>query len=221
MSRLLCLLLLIVGVTAADPYEAWTQGRPAESVAPLIAHAENVGHWDAWLDAGLAAAASGHRGEALACLAMAHHLAPERAEPRDAMRVLGAALPTTWCERAGPLAVPGSGWSGMVLCGLAGLAIGAGLGIRRGRWLLLGSGALALFIALPGAVAPQVDRLARWIVTVRDTAALDSTGAPVRSVAEGTLVHRDGDQSWGGRTLVRLPDGAVAWIATNDLTPGR
>lgn len=220
MSRhLLLLLAAVCALGAADPYDAWAQGRPAEAVVPLVATAAASDHWDAWLDAGLAAAAAGQRGEALACLARAHQRAPARSEPRDGMRALGAALPTTWCERAGPLALPGLGWTGVVLLACAGLALGGGWGLRRGRGLVLTLGLLALFAALPGALAQVLDRRDDWVATVRDTQALDSTGAPQQALPAGSLLRLDDGRTWGQRSLVILPDGGSAWVASRDLDP--
>ncbi len=219
MIRLLLLVLMFAGAGAADPYAAWVQGRPAEAMAPLVAAAEANGRWDAWLDAGLAAAAAGRRGEALASLTEAHRLAPEHSEPRNAMRALGTALPTTWCERAGPLAIPGTGWIGIIVLLVAGCCLGAGCARGRARWPLLGGGTLLLFLALPGAVAPHLDRAAGWCATVRDTAVMDSAGVPGRALPEGSLLRRAGS-AWGERSLVLLPDGTHGWVADSDLRPG-
>jgi hypothetical protein len=217
--RLLLLVMLIAGAAAADPYDAWVQGRPAEALAPLIAAAQASGRWDAWLDAGLAAAAADQRGEALACLAQAHRRAPERSEPLNAMRALGAAVPTTWCERAGPLAIPGAGWTGIIVLLATGVCLGAGGARGRARWPLLAGGTLLLFIALPGAVAPHIDRAAGLCATVRDTAVMDSAGVPGRALPAGSLVRRTGS-AWADRSLVQLPDGSHGWLADSDLRPG-
>ncbi len=217
--QLLPLLLLSVGLAAADPYDAWAQGRPGEAVAPLLAVARDSDRWDAWLDAGLAAAAADQRGPALACLARAHHLAPERAEPRDAMRALGADLPTTWCERAGPIGLPGTGWSGVALCALAGLLLGGCWLLRRGRLLAAFAGASLLVVSAPGLAAMWLDRGQERLCAVRDTHALDSTGSPQQAIAAGTMLLRSGDTVWAQRVLVRLPDGSQAWVAQADITP--
>ncbi len=217
--RCLLPLLAVLGLAAADPYLAWTQGRPGEAVAPLVASAQATGRWDGWLDAGLAAAAAGQRGAALACLARAHHLAPERPEPRDAMRVLGADLPTTWCERAGPVASPGFGWGGVVLCALGGLLLGGCWVLRRGRLLAGVAGAGLLVVAAPGLAAMRLDRSQEWLCVVHDSQALDSTGSPQQALPEGSLLRHDGSAAWGQRLLVRLPDGSQAWVAQADITP--
>jgi hypothetical protein len=217
--RCLVLLWLAVGLAAADPYDTWAQGRPAEAVAPLLAEAHDSDRWDAWLDAGLAAAAADQRGPALAFLARAHHLAPERAEPRDAMRSLGASLPTTWCERAGPIGLPGTGWSGVALCALAGLLLGGCWLLRRGRVLAAVAGCGLLIVTAPGLAAMWLDSGQERLFAVRDTQALDSTGSPLQAIAEGTMLLRSGDEAWAQRVLVRLPDGSQAWVAQADLTP--
>jgi len=217
--HLLLPLLLAAGLAAADPYDTWAQGRPGEAVAPLLAVARDSDRWDAWLDAGLAAAAAEQRGPALACLARAHHLAPERAEPRDAMRALGADLPTTWCERAGPIGLPGASWSGVALCALAGLLLSGCWLLRRGRLLVAFAGGGLLVVAAPGLAAMWLDRGQERLCAVRDTHALDSTGSPQQAIAAGTMLLRSGDTVWAQRVLVRLPDGSQAWVAQADVTP--
>lgn len=219
MIRSLLILLAAGAMAAADPYEPWSQGRPAEAVPPLIAAARASGRWDAWLDAGLAAAAAGDRGRAVACLAEAHNRAPDEAAPRDALRSLGAALPTTWSERAGPVAIPGRGWTGIAVLAAAGLLLGAGIALRSRRGLLLTAGGLAVVAAAPGVIAPWVDGRTAWTATVRDSEALDSTGAPLRALPAGTLLARAADEPWSGRILVRLGDGALAYVAETDTAP--
>ena len=214
--KALPLLLIVSLLSSADPYADWSQGRPAEAVAPLISQAQFTGRWDAWLDAGLAAAAANRRGDALACLALEHNAAPERREPRDGLRLLGAPLPTTWCERAGPIGLPGYGWAGVVLLAVAGLALGTGVARRR-TWLLVGGG-LLIVVAAPGVIAMHLDGAQPWVCAVRDTQALDSTGAPLRSVPEGTLLRSSG-RTWNQRSAVALPDGQACWVPTVDLTP--
>ena len=217
--RCLLLPLLLAGLAAADPYAVWAQGRPGEAVAPLLQAARDSGRWDAWLDAGLAAAAAGQRGPALACLARAHHLAPERAEPREALRTLGTDLPTTWCERAGPIGLPGTGWSAVALCGVAGLLLGGCWLLRRGRLLAALAGGGLLLVVAPGQAAMWLDRSHERLCAVRDTHALDSTGTPQQAIAEGTLLIRSSAEEWAQRVLVRLPDGSQAWVAQADVTP--
>lgn len=216
MRRLL--LLLLAGctlLTAADPYAAWAQGRPAESVPALIAAAGE--RWDGWFDAGLAAAAAGDRGRAVACLARAHDLAPERPEPRDALRALAAPLPATWCERAGPFAAPGQGPLGAALAALAGLCLGGAGLLRRGRQATLALGAALLLAVAPGALALWLDGRTAWTANVRDTSLLDSAGNPLRDLPAGTLLERLPQPAWNGRVVVRMPDGGSAFLATADL----
>jgi hypothetical protein len=218
MKRSLLLFTASVALAAADPYAAWSQGRPDEAVAPLVASARDSGRWDAWLDAGLAAAAAGQHGPAVASLVQSHDLAPEQPAPRNALRALGVQLPTTWCERVGPIALPGTGWAAVAVLSLAGL--GLGLGFGRSRWrpaMLTGSGAL-LILAAPGLLAVHLDRSPRWAATVRDTQALDSTGAPIRAVPAGTLLQRSG-RTWDQRLGVTLPDGQACWLPASDLRP--
>lgn len=220
MSRVLLAAILLAGLLAgADPYDAWAQGRPGEAVPELVTLARASGRWDAWLDAGLAAAAAGERGTAAACLAAAHNRAPEQPAPREALRALGAALPATWCERGGPVAAPGLGWSGVVLLGLAGLALGGAAALRRGRTACLLLGGVALLAALPGQAAMLLDGRRSWVAVVRDSAALDSTGTPLRALPAGSLLERAADEVWAGRVLVRLGDGGLAYVAEADLTP--
>lgn len=219
MTRLAAALLCAVALAAADPYDAWTQGRPGEALQGLLAGARAQARWDAWLDAGLAAAAAGDRGAAVACLAEAMNLAPERLEPRAALRALGQDLPQSWSERAGPLGLPGQGWAAVALLGLAGLALGAGLTWRRRRGLLLAIAGLAAAAAAPGQAAVWADGRLRWLGTVRDSAALDSTGTPLRALPAGTLLQRAGGTAWAGRALVRLEDGALAYVALADAAP--
>ncbi|MCK6491694.1 MAG: hypothetical protein L6R48_25900 [Planctomycetes bacterium] len=218
---LLPFLLVCCGLlAAADPYDAWSQGRPAEAVAPLVAAARADGRWDSWLDAGLAAAAASDYGRAIACLAEANRAAPERSEPRDALRALGAALPLTYSERVGPIALPGVGWAGVALLGAAGLALGGAWALRRGRGAVLTAGVAAVVVAVPGVVAPWLDARVHWVATVRATHALDSTGAPLRALPAGTLLVHPPAAAWSGRVLVRLGDGSLAFVPAADLDPG-
>lgn len=220
MSRiLLALLLAATALLAADPYDAWAQGRPAEAVRPLVELAQQGGRWDAWLDAGLAAAAAGDRGLAVGCLVAAHNRAPEQAAPREALRVLGTALPTSWCERAGPVGLPGMGWNGVIVLTVAGLALGAAAAMRRGRGVCLLLGIVAVLAALPGVAATWMDARRTWLATVRDSAALDSTGTPLRALPAGSLLELASDEIWAGRQLVRLGDGSLAYVARVDVTP--
>ena len=218
MSRVLLLVLLtLTSVVAEDPYLAWSQGRPAEAVPTLVACAGTC--WDAWYDAGLAAAAANDRGRAVACLAQAMTLAPAEPEPRQALRALGVEVPTSWHERAGPLAWPGQGWAGIAVLGVAGLALGwAVAGSRARRWAAA-LGLVALALAAPGVAAGLLDGRSTWTGTVRDTHLLDSAGQPVRALPAGTLLLRPPQDIWAGRVLVQVPQGTQGFVPVADLTP--
>ncbi len=207
-------------IAQADPYAPWSQGRPGESLDLLLGRARSTDRWDAWYDAGLAAAAAGDKGQAVSYLVTAHQRNPAAAQPRDALRALEVPLPTTWLERAGPLGIPGSGWAGVALMGVAGLALGYGLVRlrrtpgRRGA-VIVGAFGLAA-IAAPGVIATLSDAEVPWITVVHDTQALDSTGAPIKALPAGTLVRREPGDAWAGRAPVRLDDGKVVLIALRD-----
>ncbi len=204
---------------AADPYAAWSQGRPAESANELTQEALASQRWDRWLDAGLAHLAADDRGHAAAAFLMAHHLAPQQPEPREALRAIEIPLPTTWLEWAGPIAWPGVGWPGVVIIGLGGIALGYGLGSglvrRRWRSAIVGGGLLVL--AAPGQLGWWHDHHQPWGVVVRDTHQLDSTGSPTASMAGGTLVRMESDDAWAGRRAVRLLSGTVVFLAEGDV----
>ena len=215
----LLLVAMAAVLFAADPYDAWAQGRPADALPGLLETAHATQRWDAWLDAGLAAAATGDRGRAVDCLARAHGLAPERPESGEALRALGVNLEQTWSERAGPLAWPGTGWTAVGLLGFAGLALGWGVAGRKGRGWALASAGVAVFLAAPGVGAAWWDGRTEWVGVVRDTQALDSTGTPRQALAAGTLVVREPAPVWAGRVLVRLGDGSRAYVVETDVTP--
>lgn len=222
MSRVLrcCAALLCAAVmAAADPYDAWAQGRPAEAMQALLAQARSTARWDLWLDAGLAAAAAGDRGLAVACLAEAMNRAPERSEPRTALRTLGHELPASFSERAGPVGRPGQGWTAVCLLAAAGLAIGVAMMTRRRRSAWLAAAGIATALAAPGQAATFVDGRTTWMGTLRDSAALDSTGTPLRALPAGSLLQRAADGTWAGRILVRMDDGSLAYVAQADVTP--
>ncbi|HYE06627.1 MAG TPA: hypothetical protein VEL07_14010 [Planctomycetota bacterium] len=200
---------------AEDAYAAWERGDPAASLAALSERAHATDRWDAWLDAGLAAAAAGERGQAAAALLAAHRRAPERAEPRQALAAIGATLPPGWLDRLGPIAWPGLGWSGAALATLAGLALAFGAARRRGRWIAIG--VLAALAAAPGQIASWRDRRVPLAAIVADTHLYDSAGAAGAALGAGTLVERDAHQPWAGRRLVRTPDGAKGYVAAADL----
>ena len=212
------LLLLALSLAAVDdPYASWSHGRPQDAAPVLRATAEQSDRWDAWLDAGLAAAAAGWRPHAIACLVEAHVRAPERTEPRDALTALNATPPAGWIVRLGPLALPGSGWLGFVLLVCAGLTLGHALVVPRRRAAITTIGALAFLVAAPGLIASAVDGSRRFAVPLRDTHLLDSAGNPGPTVAAGTLAERTVGKPWAGRVPVALPDGKHGWLALADL----
>ena len=216
MSRLLILLMACACLAAADPYQAWSQGRPAESAAALAAEATSA---VTWCDAGLAYAAAGEQGLAVAALLRAHRLDPTLDEPRLALRSLGCALPPTMIERVGPLALPGRGWVAVAVLALAGVALGLALSAARWRiWWATGSVLLAV-VAAPGVVGRALDARQPWATVVSASPAVDATGALVTNLAPGTLLQRIGDQVWAGRLAVRLPDGRAVFVATSALAP--
>jgi hypothetical protein len=198
-----------------DPYGPWSQGRPGESLDLLLSRAKATDRWDAWYDAGLAAAAAGDKGQAVSCLVAAHHRNPVATEPRAALRALDVPLPATWVERAGPIAIPGSGWAGVALLGVAGLALGYGA-VRWKRRRLVLAGLAVGMIAAPGVIAVLRDAEVPWAAVVHDTQALDSTGTPIKPLPAGTLVQKEQDATWAGRTVVRLLDGQVVLVAAAD-----
>ncbi len=200
-------LLLTAGVLtllpgADDAYAAWGHGRPQDAIAPLHARAVESDRWDAWLDVGLAALAAGRDSDGTAWLIAAHRRAPERAEPRQALRAINVTLPHGWLDRLGPLALPGLGWSGLVLLTLAGLALGYGLCATRRRGAALALGGTLLVIALPGRLAHDHDQTRLLVVAVRDSQLYDSTGHPVAAVPAGSVLVQESAEAWAGRVLV-------------------
>ena len=199
----------------ADLYGPWSQGRPAESLDLLLGRAKATDRWDAWYDAGLAAAAAGDKGQAVSCLVAAHVRNPAAAAPRDALRALDVPLPVTWVERAGPLGLPGSGWAGVVLFAIAGSLIGYGAFRWQKKGVFIAGAGVAL-LAAPGVFAALRDAEVPWAAVVHDTQALDSTGAPLQKLYAGTLVRQEQAEPWAGRKVVRLLDGQVVMVAQGD-----
>ena len=202
---------------ADDPYAAWMQGRPAESVTDLLEQASLHQRWSDWYDCGLAAAAAGERGLASYGLVRAHALEPQRQEPLEALRSQGITLPPGWCERLGVLAIPGAGWLGGALVLVAGLV----LGLRMTRPLprgLLTAGVVCLVVAAPGAIGTWHDAANPFLAVVSDTALLDSTGAVLSPVPAGMVVRQEDARPWDGRVLV-LVDGRRGWIPLVDTHP--
>ena len=218
----LCLMLLALPLllSASDAYDAWAAGRPAEALPALHATALAGGRWDAWLDLGLAAADAGRRGPAVAWLVAAHRHAPQRPEPRQALAALGTPLPTGWIERLGPATWPGTGQAALPLALLAGVAFGWAIGWRRGRGAALVIGVLALAVLLPGVLATSADGRIAWAATTADTALLDASGRPLRTLPAGTLLTRVTSSAWAGHDAVRLSDGTAGWVPAADLVAG-
>ncbi len=215
-AGILLLLAFAQARGAEDPYLLWSHGRPQEAIPALLLQAQGSDRWDAWLDLGLAAAAAGDRGRAAVWLVASRARAPERDEPRAALRALGAELPPSWHSRCGPLAWPGSGWPRVALLGLVGMALGYALVARQGRapgLLVALLGALAL---APGLCARILDGRLALVAAVRDTQLLDSTGSPAGAVAGGTVAVQESRTPWSGRLQVALPDGRRGYLAIVD-----
>jgi tetratricopeptide (TPR) repeat protein len=207
---------------ADDPYALWSAGRPAAAIPALYAAAQASGRWDAWLDLGLAAAAAQDRPRAAAWLAEAARRAPERREPREALRALDPAhsIALSWSERLGPLAWPGTGWPAVVLLGGAGLALGLALAGRRRRASAAFLGCVALAAAAPGQLAGLRDARHELLAVARDSHLLDSAGNPGDALPAGTLAERELQQPWPERVFVRLADGRRGYLALVDTQAG-
>jgi len=217
-SWLVVIVSLVAVSTAAgdDAYTAWSAGRPAETLPSLYTTATTTDSWHAWLDLGLCAVAADRRGPAVVWLLKAQRRAPARSEPRQALAALGIPLPDGYTTRIGMVALPGSSSLSLPLAALAGILIGYSILGRRGRWLaaILGIGT-ALTIS-PGIIASWLDGRHHWVATATDTQLLDSTGAPLRAIAAGTITERFSDDVWNGRITVRLSDGSRGWLTEAD-----
>lgn len=211
--RTSCTIVMLVIATvsttpaADDPYATWGHGRPQDAIAGLYERATTSDRWDAWFDLGLAALAAGREGEGTAWLLAAHRRAPERAEPRQALRAIEVTPPSGWLDRLGPLASPGLGWSGLALLTLAGLTIGYGLCARRQRLAALLIGATLLLLALPGRVAWEHDRGRLLVAAVRDSQLYDSAGRPITAIPAGTVLEQESTDVWAERILVHDAQG--------------
>ncbi len=213
-------LACLLGVPAAtdDPYQAWAQGRPAESLPRLIDAAATADTPAAWGDAGLVAAEAGRRPLAIACLARSLVLAPLRTDTRQALRVLAVRTPRLWSDLVGPVAHLGSGWTGLVLATAGGLLLGVGLMARHRRKAMLGLGAVCLLACLPGLLSTWRDASLPLAVTRSDCALLDASGRPQRTVAGGSILLHHDRPPWQGKLLVEVADGTTGFLATGDLT---
>ena len=217
------LLALLLGAVAPlagadDPYAVWSGGHPDAAIPALYAAAQASGRWDAWLDLGLAAAAAQDRPRAAAWLAEAARRAPERREPREALRALDPAqgVALSWSERLGPLTWPGTGWSAVALLAGAGLALGLALAGRRRRGAATLIGCAALAAVAPGQLAQLHDSRHELFATARDSHLLDSAGNPGDALPAGTVAEREAQAVWAGRVLVHLPDGRRGYLALVD-----
>lgn len=205
-------LLLMLGAWvslrgADDPYAAWGHGRPQDAIPSLHQRATASDRWDAWFDLGLAALAAGRQGDGIAWLLAAHQRAPERPEPRQALRVIDVTPPAGWLDRLGPLAVPGLGWCGLALITVAGLLLGYGLCARHRRAAMLLTGAGLLLVAVPGRLAWEHDQARRLVATVRDSQLYDSAGRPVAAIPAGTVLEQEAAEAWAERILVHDAQG--------------
>ena len=209
-------LFALASVSADDAYAAWSAGRPAESLAPLHQRATTTSTWDAWLDLGLCAVAADRRGPAVVWLLEAQRRATARNEPRQALAAIGVPLPDGYANRIGVIAEPGSGSLALPLAALAGILIGFSIFGKRGRWLALLLGIGAALTISPGIIAGWLDSRHQWIGAATDTQLLDSTGAPLRSIAAGTIAERLPGAVWNGRVAVRLSDGTQGWLTDAD-----
>lgn len=214
--RLIIATALLSSLIGDDAYAAWSAGRPAESLPHLYERAQSSDRWDAWLDLGLCAAAADRHGAATVWLLEAQRRAPARSEPRQALAALGTILPEGYVARLGGFAAPGAGIVALPLGILAGLLLGYAVLGRRGRATSLMLGAAALVIITPGSVAAWADGRHHWVGTASETQLLDSTGTPVRTMAEATVVECVPGDVWNGRIAVRLSDGTQGWLALAD-----
>jgi hypothetical protein len=206
-SATLLLVLLTGAWSADDPYAAWGHGRPQDALAPLHEQARTSDRWDAWFDLGLAALAAGRQGEGTAWLIAALQRAPERAEPRQALRAIDVAPPHGWLDRLGPLALPGLGWSGLTLLAFAGLGLGYGACATRRRGLALTFGGVLLALALPGRLAYDHDQARLLVVAVHDSQLYDSAGHPIAAIPAGTVLEQESAEVWAERVLVHDAQG--------------
>ena len=185
-----------------DPYAAWGHGRPQDAIAELHRQATTSNRWDAWFDLGLAACAAGRQGDGAAWLVTAHRLAPERLEPRQALRAAQVNLPLGWLDRLGPLALPGLGWLGLTCIALGGITLGFACAIRGRRTMPVLIGGALLLSALPGRIAWEHDHARQLVVTVRNSQLYDSSGHPIAAIAAATVLEQESLTAWAERILV-------------------
>ena len=185
-----------------DPYAAWGHGRPQDAIVELHRQATTSNRWDAWFDLGLAACAAGRQGDGAAWLVTAHRLAPERLEPRQALRAAQVNLPLGWLDRLGPLALPGLGWLGLTCIALGGITLGFACAIRGRRTMPVLIGGALLLSALPGRIAWEHDHARQLVVTVRNSQLYDSSGHPIAAIAAATVLEQESLTAWAERILV-------------------
>jgi len=201
----------------ADPYAPWSHGHPQESIPLLLDRAQSSDHWDAWLDLGLAAAASNdHR--ATAWLLRAHLLAPERPEPRAALLTQGVVLPVSWIDQCWPVSWIGCSWPGVICLALATLALGFFCCARSGRRPALVIALIFMALALPGQICLYLDGRTHLLAIVHDTHLLDSVGNPGEPLSAGSVVIQDASAQprWNGRILVRTFNGQHGFLPAAD-----
>lgn len=209
-------LLCACPIFSTDPYDVWQAGQPATAVPDLYAQATATNSWQAWYDAGLAAAAADNQGAAVVWLLRAHQLAPWQPQPRQALSILQSPLPPGWITWLGPLAIIGTGWLGAVIAAAAGVCIGlAWWSPRRARWVV--AGALCTLAVAPGCIASWHDATTIFAATGADTRLLDTTGSPILALPLGTIVRQADTPVWQGRQLVTTLDGRSGYIPVGDL----
>lgn len=201
--------LIVSGAMGAttDPYQAWSQGRPSESVQALIERAESHDTWHAWYDAGLCAASADQPGLASQALLEAHRRAPLRTEPLQALRTVGSDVPRTRVEHLGWLVWPARGWPMLIVSVLAGLAGGLAIMVRPWRGALVTVTVVGVLAVTPGLIAGWLDQreaVMTWRVVHQSVWLEDSTGEPLAAVSAGDLVQlATTNGTWNERVLVQ------------------
>ncbi len=208
----LCLSLFSIDILASDAaYDAWGQNRPGEAVSLLYERAQKSDAWYDYYDLGLAAHDNREYGKAVAWLLAAHLRAPSEQEPKWALEAMEIPVPPSWLDKLGPLAIPGTGWLGVLLMLGAGCCIGMSIVHHGWRWRLLSVAGLCLVLALPGSVAHSVDSQRNLHACVRDCPLLDATGQPLQTLPAGTIVIEERKLA-NGRLLIQLTTGQRGFI---------
>ncbi len=178
----------------------------------LLDHARADGGWAAWNDAGLAAAAAGDTGPAVAALLKAHLLAPHQPDPRQALHSLGQKAPNSWSAALGPLIWCAVGIGGGTLALIAGLGFGwAACGTRHRQASLL-TATVCLLLLAPGLLAQWHDHQRQAVATITDTWLLDASGTPLRRLSPGTILSLRSSTPWEGRWLVITSGGLAGGV---------